>query len=113
MSLVGKDVLLRRVRSIKQAIEGGLFEEAARDWVELDFKPVAQSLAPVRSGALRDSIDGTVGPNQIRVFADTDYASFVEEGTSKQPAQPFMKPAFDIARPKLSARTRKALRKKL
>jgi HK97 gp10 family phage protein len=84
----------------------------------------AQALAPVDTGALRESIAvsiddtgktvvGTVGPN-------VDYAAYVEFGTGKagasspgagagpynpnwpgMPAQPYMRPAFDETKPEI------------
>jgi HK97 gp10 family phage protein len=84
----------------------------------------AQELAPVDTGALRDSITveiddsgktvvGTVGPH-------VDYAAYVEFGTGKagasspgagagpynpnwpgMPAQPYMRPAYDEVKPQI------------
>jgi HK97 gp10 family phage protein len=83
----------------------------------------AQELAPVDTGALRDSITveiddtgktvvGTVGPH-------VDYAAYVEFGTGQRgaassgagagpygdhpgmPAQPYMRPAFDEIKPQI------------
>lgn len=111
--LTGMDALRRKLGSIKHAIENDIFEEAGHAWVEQDFKPAAKQLAPVASGELRDSIDGEVNPQQIRVFASADHARFVEEGTVKQSAQPFMEPAFQKTRRKLAAHARAALKKRL
>lgn len=113
MSLKGLDALRRRVGSIKQAIEHDIFEEAGREWVEQDFVPAAQAIVHVESGELRDSIGGEVNSNQIRVFASAPHAIHEEEGTVLHEAHPFMKPAYDQTRKKLSARTRKKLRDKL
>jgi HK97 gp10 family phage protein len=61
----------------------------------------AKAGVPVKSGALRDSIDtkifGTGNSKRTTavVRAGTDHARFVEEGTSRQAPQPFMKPALD------------------
>lgn len=62
----------------------------------------AARLAPVLSGATRDSIEhhATVvdGLPAQEIAAHTDYAGYVEMGTSKTPAQPFIKPALYTAR---------------
>lgn len=115
MSVTGWDALKRRVGSIKRAIESGeIWEEAATEWARDDFLPVAKQLCPVgETGQLRDSINYEVNPRQVRVFADKEYASFVEDGTSLQKAQPFMRPARDKTRRKLSERTRKAMSRRL
>ena len=60
----------------------------------------ARKLAPVKSGALRDSI--RVEPSKFKngghlIVAGNDqedYASFVGLGTKDMPAQPFMRPAL-------------------
>ena len=57
-------------------------------------KERAQSVCPVDTGALRDSIavsqDGTVA----EISANTDYAAYVEFGTSKMAAQPYLVPSL-------------------
>lgn len=113
MSLKGLDAFRRRIGSVKQAIEHDVFEEAGREWVEKDFAPKARQLVHVDTGELRDSIYGTVNPKNIRVFASAPHAIFEEEGTVERPAHPFMKPAFEMTRPKLAARMRKKLKDKL
>ena len=59
----------------------------------------AQSNAPVRTGFLKSNIhvepvekktDQVIGT----IKSDADYSSFVEFGTFKMSAQPFMRPAF-------------------
>lgn len=61
----------------------------------------ARRLAPVDTGRLRASIiavDGTDsrGPF-VKVGTNVAYAPFVEYGTSKSPAQPYMRPALLLA----------------
>lgn len=113
MSVKGFNAIKRKVGSIRAAIaDGSLFEEAATEWVEQDFKPLAKQLVHVRSGELRDSIDGEVNPQQVRVFADAPHARYEEEGTSTREAHPYMRPAFEKTRRKLSERTRKAFRRR-
>ena len=115
MPVVGMDALIRRIGSIKKAVQEEIFEEAGKEWVEQDFKPIAKQLVPYRTGELRDSIDGTANPQQVRVFADAPHARVTEEGSVDRniPAQPYMKPAFEKTRRKLSKRTRDALRRRL
>jgi HK97 gp10 family phage protein len=55
---------------------------------------IAQSYAPVRTGALRDSIHAEqTGPMSYGIAADVEYATFVEYGTVRMLARPFMRPA--------------------
>lgn len=115
MPVVGMDALIRRIGSIKKAVREEIFQEAAEEWIEQDFKPVAKQLVPVRTGELRDSIDGKANPQQVRVYADAKHAQVTEEGSVEHniPAQPYMKPAYEKTRRKLSKRTRDALRRRL
>lgn len=114
MGIKINDVFVRRVKSVAKAIEDGqIFEEAGQEWIDNDVVPRAQSLAPKVTGRLANSIGGSVNPNQIRVYADADYASFVENGTSKMAAQPFLKPAVVQTRDRLTARMRKKLKDRL
>ena len=56
----------------------------------------AKHYCPVRTGALRDSIRKEVTAEAVNVVAGggaVDYAGYVEYGTSKMPAQPYLRPA--------------------
>lgn len=71
-----------------------------------DIQATAKRLAPVDTGFLRSSIGVEVsGVRQVSaVIAPTaDYAAYVELGTSRAAAQPFMQPAFDKHVPRLQA----------
>jgi HK97 gp10 family phage protein len=56
----------------------------------------AQELAPVDTGRLKASIhaDPEAGPLKVRIVAGMNYSLFVEFGTSRTRAQPFLRPAF-------------------
>lgn len=57
------------------------------------------TLVPVRTGALRDSIDISVSDYNLTAEAGMDYASYVDQGTSRQDAEPYfdepIREAFD------------------
>ena len=61
----------------------------------------AKALAPVDTGALRESIsttltgDGRHGGMTAEIGPTVDYGIFQEYGTSTQPGQPYMGPAYD------------------
>lgn len=63
----------------------------------------AKTLVPVRTGFLRDSIH-SIDPQETgktvvgNVTADAHYAFFVEFGTVKMAAQPYLRPALDTTR---------------
>lgn len=57
----------------------------------------AKRIVPVDSGDLQDSIEPLVNSEGMFVVANTDYADFVERGTSKMAAQPYLRPAMTTA----------------
>jgi HK97 gp10 family phage protein len=58
-------------------------------------KEKAKQYCPVDSGALRDSIYWYETNGQIVIGAGVFYAAFVEYGTSRNRAQPFLRPAIN------------------
>ncbi len=54
----------------------------------------AKTLCPVDTGALRDSISVECGETGADIVAGTDYAAYVEFGTSKMAPQPYLVPAL-------------------
>ena len=59
----------------------------------------AVELVPVDTGKLRDSIGYTFrhDTSTLQIHADMDYAIFVEMGTRRTRAQPYLRPALDAA----------------
>lgn len=53
----------------------------------------ARRFVPVDTGELRDSLDMEVIGTSARVGTNNDYAVYVEKGTSKMKAQPYLRPA--------------------
>lgn len=69
-----------------------------------DIKANAQANCPVDTGQLRASIYGrTESELSGRVFTGTDYAEYVEYGTTRAAAQPFLLPAAETVRPAFEA----------
>lgn len=61
------------------------------------FFNIAYDLCPVDTGELISSIDGSTDGEKVEVYADADYAQYVEYGTSKMDAQPYFRPALAAA----------------
>src|SRR6058998_2438135 len=69
----------------------------------------ARELVPVRTGHLLASIRADLGEGEVegetfspvQVVADTSYASFVEFGTSRMQAEPFLTPAVEEIEPEI------------
>lgn len=60
-----------------------------------EIKDYAKTLCPVRSGALRDSIDIQKEGDDYTIGSDLPYSGIVEYGTMHQAPQPFMRPALN------------------
>jgi HK97 gp10 family phage protein len=58
--------------------------------VTQDIYDTAKSEVPIDTGLLESSITMSAGEDTAQVKADTDYASYVDEGTSKMDAQPYL-----------------------
>lgn len=75
-----------------------------------DLEAQAKVRAPVDTGALRNSIQGTAtGELSGQVAVGVEYGAVVELGTSTQPAQPFLGPAAEAVRPGFEAAVAKVL----
>lgn len=69
----------------------------------LDTASAARELAPVDTGYLRASITTATGSDGSTVWgevtAGAEYATFLENGTSRMAPQPFMRPARETVKP--------------
>ena len=80
------------------------YQEDVLEGLQKDIEKAALTLeknakqnCPVDTGKLRASISTEVGNLEAEVGTNVEYALYVEFGTSKQSAQPFMRPALDKA----------------
>ena len=57
----------------------------------------AKQIVPVLTGALKRSIthEPVVPKREVRVGSNLEYAPFIELGTSKMRAQPYLRPAME------------------
>jgi HK97 gp10 family phage protein len=81
-------VIADKIRQTDEAVqEAGINTEAG-----------AKQACPVDTGRLRSSIQyQNTGPAECQVGTPVEYAAFVELGTSRQSAQPYLFPAFASA----------------
>ena len=71
----------------------------------MNIQREAKQRTPVDTGRLRSSIRATINPEKLEAVVGTDveYAPFVEHGTNRMQARPFLFPAFEQERPKFLA----------
>ena len=102
----GVDRLVRQL-----AIKSKQARIATDRQLELSSKRIermAKVKAPVDTGALKNSIfSAKAGNLTYKVTAPQHYAIYVEKGTRKMRAQPYLKPALDAELPKLITNLRK------
>lgn len=67
--------------------------DAALETIGLVAEGYAKRLCPVDTGRLRNSISHAVDNNAAYIGTNVDYAVYVEMGTVKTRAQPYLKPA--------------------
>ncbi|MEM2163907.1 MAG: HK97 gp10 family phage protein [Candidatus Bathyarchaeia archaeon] len=106
VEIVGSAELVAKLESLSDRL-GELSDEALAELADRIVED-AKSLCPVDTGSLRRSIrwerdpsggviiaaggGGVINPRTKR---EVDYAAYVEFGTSRAPAQPFLQPAIE------------------
>ena len=103
-------VVSNRLPAISAQLRPLVADEVKR--ATLDIEARAKARTPVRTGTLRRSIasvfengglTGRVGPSVL-------YGKFVEFGTRRMGARPFMRPAAEAVLPRFAERVKAALR---
>jgi len=77
-------------------------------WVA-DVKALAKQLVPVRTGHLRSSIYAKISEWVAEIGAEATYALFVELGTRRMQARPYLYPAIQEYLPQLEDIIRDAI----
>lgn len=80
----------KAIKSVEDAVSKALTASA------LIVEGQAKALVPVDTGNLRNSITHEVEGKEARVGTNVEYAPFIELGTSKQTAQPYLNPALEM-----------------
>ncbi len=69
----------------------------------------AQRIVPVRTGFLRSSINYEVSGLTLWLRADARYAVYVEFGTRRMAARPYVRPTIDYYRSVIAAKLQQAV----
>lgn len=90
------NIVYRSNPDAKQQAHDAIFA-GIRDVFELDIKPEAQQNTPVLTGNNRRSIDTEVTQTEqgtvAQLFTQSGYGGYIETGTHKMKAQPYLWPA--------------------
>lgn len=123
------DRLFKRLNAIPPAVKAAVQPALIKSGDELVAR--MQALAPVRSGALKASIEATypgqatpaysqpggsrvAKENEVLVTAgnaEVRYPHLVEYGTSHSPAKPFFWPAYRLTKQRIKNRLKRAVSK--
>ena len=86
----------------KASARGTMLASKAIRKTALDIERGAKAAAPVDTGALRNSIGSTIGTLEATIGPTVHYGVYLEYGTYKMSARPYMGPAFDTYSPGLA-----------
>ena len=78
---------------ISEGIKAAIHRALVR--IGLVAEGYAKRLCPVDTGRLRNSITFYTDDDTVTIGTNVEYAQFVEEGTSRQKAQPYLRPAVE------------------
>lgn len=97
----GEKELMRKLTQLSTAMATGILEKAVLDGAEV-YEEGMRRRVPTRTGRLKKSITKeTTKKSPVMVTVDVGpgkggfYGLFLEFGTRKMAARPFMRPAFD------------------
>lgn len=89
----GVEVVGDNTKQVEAAVSAAV--KRALEAIGLQAEGYAAEKCPVDTGRLRDSITHIRLGNSVYIGTDLEYAPYVELGTSRQKAQPFLRPAAE------------------
>jgi HK97 gp10 family phage protein len=108
MAVRGVETVVRALGSVVERVNE-MRSRAIREVAEQIVRDIKAG-APVDTGNLRDSVSMEIVVNEIIpkavIKVEAEYASFVEFGTSRMRAQPFVMPVLDQVRDRLMRQIR-------
>lgn len=106
MAVKGMDKLFKKLDRIASQ---STYTKALQESGEV-VKETAQNLCPVETGNLKDSIEAAVENGKCTVGSKVPYAVFVEYGTIRKHAEPFLGPALYSNRKLIISNIKRAIR---
>jgi len=114
-SFDGDKKLIENLKKISRTASGRALRQAAKQGAEIIVQE-AKRRAPVDTGTLRKSIRSKFGKRssdsvtvEIGPSSKAYYGYFVEFGTSRMAAQPFLRPAIDEHKQRAAEETKQAM----
>lgn len=97
VKITGRQQLLAAIQEANKQLEAAT--ESVLDGTAGNVEADAKDNSPVRTGRLRNSIAIKKSKLRREIGTDVPYSGFVELGTYKQKAQPYLFPASEKNRP--------------
>lgn len=108
VNLRGEKEFRRILNRYERGTENDISRELTRS--AYNIQSSAKRKAPVDTGFLRSNIVVNIARKLTKtVRSMAEYSSYLEFGTSKMAARPYMRPAWEEERPKLLSRLKKIL----
>ena len=83
--------IISHKKEVQEAFDNQI--EKALTIIGLTAERYAVEACPKDTGRLANSITHQVGDKEVAISTNVQYASYVELGTSRQTAQPYLRPA--------------------
>ena len=116
LKVIGLGSLARKLDAVGKGVRNASTEAVIN--VLERMKEDAEALVPYRTGKLWKSIDyevyqvpSNIGPIVGELTANTDYAQYVEYGTSRMAARPFIRPAYEAHKHELMEEVERSVRR--
>lgn len=74
-----------------------------------DVEPLARKLSPFDQGTNSRSIRHSVAGKTAEIHTESGYGGYLEVGTARMPARPYLRPAVERNKKKIAQRIRKEL----
>lgn len=109
--VLGEQSLARKLAAIGPALDAAMKREVKV--AAVNIQNGARRRVPVKTGRLRNSITHEIAEDGLNaaIGSNAQYAPYVEFGTRRMRARPYLFPAFEEERPQYMARLRRALQK--
>jgi len=100
VNVVGMDQFMRYLAKQSTGVQNAVSQELGKSGKRVEKK--AKDLAPVDTGDMRQRIySKKVSPLRVATVSPVHYSIYVEEGTRRMRAQPFLGPALKAEKPLL------------
>ncbi len=101
LEIRGLEQFQRQLRRLSESMRGQVVQDALMAGGYI-IEGYAKTEVPVDTGFLRSSIQTARGPDDtVVVSAEAEYAAYVEYGTSRMAARPYMRPAAEEHMPEI------------